>query len=83
MKIPAYPKRMQTDEKNYEAYDERYKTAHEKGVSWSKESQHPFRILTASCLLFKKTHKPDKRNNNPCRAGFIRESEHGIEKNQF
>lgn len=27
--------------KYYEAYDERYKTVHLKGVSWSSDKKHP------------------------------------------
>ena len=32
--------------KYYEAYDERYKTAHEKGVSWSSENRTPIVLET-------------------------------------
>ena len=32
--------------KYYEAYDERYKTAHEKGVSWSSENSTPIVLET-------------------------------------
>lgn len=34
--------------KYYEAYDERYKTAHERGVSWSSEKRTPIVLETAN-----------------------------------
>lgn len=42
--------------KYYEAYEERYKTAHQRGVSWAYENSTPIVMDTITKYKIQKTH---------------------------
>ena len=56
--------------KYYEAYEERYKTAHERGVSWAYENSTPIVMDTITKYKIQKTHSVLEIGCGEGRDGF-------------